>query len=209
MAIQDIYNAVTEFEDEIIADLVQKEIDAGTDISTILNDGLISPMDQVGEEFAKGDLFVPEMLLAAQTMKLGLEVIKPHLNASNSKSRGTIVTGTIKDDIHDVGKNLVVMMLEGSGFTIVDLGVDVSPTAFVESAKENNAQIIGISALLTTTMMGMKNVVELVKQERLDTKILIEGAPVTQKFADEIGADGYSSDAPGAVKLAREFIPEL
>jgi 5-methyltetrahydrofolate--homocysteine methyltransferase len=207
MAIQDLYNAVTEFEDDIIGDLVQKELDAGTDISSILNDGLISPMDQVGDEFAKGNLFVPEMLLAARTMKMGLEVIKPHLNASNSKSRGTIVTGTIKNDFHDVGKNLVVIMLEGSGFTVIDLGADVSASAFVESAKENNAQIIGISALLTTTMLGMENVVELVKQEGMDTKILIGGAPVTKKFADEIGADGYSSDAPGAVKLARQFIP--
>lgn len=208
MAIQDLYDAVRNFEDEDIAGLVQKEIDAGVDIATILNEGLISPMDEVGEAYSKGNLFVPEMLLVAQTVKAGLEVIKPLLNDSSTKPRGVIVSGTIKGDLHDVGKNLVIMMLEGAGFTVVNLGIDVPPNKFIEAARQHNAQIVAMSALLTTTMLGMQEVVVLAKEEGLDAKVLIGGAPVTQEFADEIGADGYGSDAPGAVRLARELIPE-
>ena len=208
MSIQDLHNAVKNFEDEDIAGLVQKEIDLGVDIATILNKGLIGPLDEVGEAYSKGNLFVPEMLLAAKTVKAGLEVIRPLLKDNNMKSRGMIVSGTVKGDLHDVGKNLVIMMLEGAGFTVVNLGVDVPPNEFIEAARQHNAQIIAMSALLTSTMLGMQEVIALAKEEGLNTTTLIGGAPVTQDFADAIGADGFSPDAPGAVGLAREMVPE-
>jgi len=208
MAIQDIFNAVNNFQDSEIEGLVKAEIDAGTDVSEILNDGLIGAMDEVGKKFGEGQLFVPEMLMAAQTMKAGLEVVRPLLADSDTKPRGTVVIGTVKGDLHDIGKNLVAMMLEGAGFTIVDLGVDVEPTAFLDAAKENSAELIAMSALLTTTMPSMEECVKIVKEANLDTKMMVGGAPVTQAYADKISADGYSADSPGAVVLARSLIPE-
>lgn len=207
MSIQDIFNAVNNFQDTEIAGIVQSEIDAGTDVSEILNDGLIGAMDEVGKKFGEGLLFVPEMLMAAQTMKAGLEVVRPLLAGTDTKPRGTVVIGTVKGDLHDIGKNLVAMMLEGAGFTIVDLGVDVEPAAFLDAAKENNAELVAMSALLTTTMPSMEECVKMVKNAGLSTKLMIGGAPVTQAYADKISADGYSADAPGAVALARNLIP--
>ncbi|MCF8068122.1 MAG: corrinoid protein [Desulfobacterales bacterium] len=207
MPVQDIYKAVIDFKDSEIANLVQAEVDAGTDVSSILNDGLIGAMDEVGKLFGEGRLFVPEMLMAAQTMKAGLEIIRPLLGGADAKPRGTVVIGTVKGDLHDIGKNLVAMMLEGAGFTIVDLGVDVEPQAFLDAAKENEAQLIAMSALLTTTMPAMEECVKIVKEAGLDTKLVIGGAPVTQAYADKINADGYSADAPGAVSLARKIVP--
>ncbi|MCF8069224.1 MAG: corrinoid protein [Desulfobacterales bacterium] len=207
MAIQNIFDAVMEFKDSEIADIVQIEIDAGTDISVILNDGLIGAMDEVGKKFADGFLFVPEMLMAAQTMKAGLEVVRPYLSETDAKPRGTVIIGTVKGDLHDIGKNLVAMMLEGAGFKIVDLGVDVEPAAFFDAAKENRAELVAMSALLTTTMPAMEECVKLFKNAGLDTKLIIGGAPVTQAYADKINSDGYSADAPGAVELTRKLIP--
>jgi 5-methyltetrahydrofolate--homocysteine methyltransferase len=206
MSIKEIYEAVIAFDEETVKSKTQAELDGGTDISTILNDGLISAMDVVGERFSSGELFVPEMLMAAHAMKAGLKVLKPHLSAGQSRSKGTVVIGTVKGDLHDIGKNLVSMMMEGAGFEVVDLGVDVDSEKFVKTAAEKNANIIALSALLTTTMPAMERTVKAVKEAGMSVKTIVGGAPVTQAFADRIGADGYSLDAPGAVKLVKQLV---
>jgi corrinoid protein of di/trimethylamine methyltransferase len=205
MAIADIFKAVMAYDEAQAKSLTQAEIDAGSDIETILNDGLISAMDDVGKKFSEGDLFVPEMLMAAQAMKAGLAVLKPHLASDSAANKGTVIIGTVKGDLHDIGKNLVAMMMEGAGFNVVDLGVDVEANKFVAAAKENNANVVALSALLTTTMPAMEATVNAIKEAGLATKTIIGGAPVTQAYADQIGADGYSDDAPGAVELARSL----
>ncbi len=206
MAVQDIFNAILAYDEETVKARTRAEIEGGTDIATILNEGLIAPMDVVGERFSAGDLFIPEMLKAAQVMKKGLEILKPHLTVGQSRSKGTVVIGTVKGDLHDIGKNLVSMMLEGAGFEVVDLGVDVSSERFVKIATEKNARVIGLSALLTTTMPAMDSTVKAVKEAGLAVKTIVGGAPVTQAFADTIGADGYSADAAGAVKLVKQIV---
>lgn len=206
MAIKEIYQMVFDFKQEEIKDLVQAEIDAGTEISSILNEGLLAAMDEVGKLFSEGTLFIPEMLVAAQTMKAGLEVLGPHLGESGAAYKGKIVIGTVKGDLHDIGKNLVGMMLEGSGFKVFDLGTDVPEEDFLKSAKENNADIVALSALLTTTMPAMERATKMIKEELPNTKVITGGAPVTQAYADQIGADGYGADAPGAVTLATNLL---
>ncbi|MDW7712122.1 MAG: corrinoid protein [Deferrisomatales bacterium] len=206
MAIQDIFNAVLDFEEEGMPALVQKEIDAGRDVQSVLNDGLIAAMDEVGKRFSEGELFVPEMLMAAQAMKAGLAVLRPLLADADAKPKGTIVIGTVKGDLHDIGKNLVSMMLEGAGFKVIDLGVDVETDTFLAAAAEHEAQIVAMSALLTTTMPAMEATVAAIKQKRLALKTMVGGAPVTEAFANKIGATGYSEDAPGAVELARRLL---
>ena len=206
MSIQDIFDAVLAFDAATVTAKTQAELDAGTDIEVILNEGLIGAMDEVGERFSAGDLFVPEMLVAAQAMKAGLELLKPHLSADQSQSKGTVVIGTVKGDLHDIGKNLVAMMMEGAGFEVVDVGVDIDSEAFIKAAAEKNADVIALSALLTTTMPAMEATVKAVKEAGMTVKTIIGGAPVTQAFSDQIGADGYSADAPGAVKLVKEIV---
>ncbi|MDR2353819.1 MAG: corrinoid protein [Deltaproteobacteria bacterium] len=206
MSIQDIYQAVVDFDDEVIEDLVNKEVEAGTSVQKILDDGLIAAMDSVGKLFSEGELFVPEMLMAAGAMKVGLNVLKPHLAKAGSSTIGTVVIGTVKGDLHDIGKNLVGMMLEGGGFEVYDLGSDVEPSKFVEAAKEKKAQIVGLSALLTTTMPYMEETVNALKEAGITAKVIIGGAPVTAAYAEKIGAAGYSDDAPGAVELARSLM---
>jgi 5-methyltetrahydrofolate--homocysteine methyltransferase len=206
MATQDIFNAVLAFDEAGVKAKTQAELDAGTDIQSILNDGLIAAMDDVGEKFSAGELFVPEMLMAAQAMKGGLEILKPLLASGQSTSKGTVVIGTVKGDLHDIGKNLVSMMMEGAGFDVVDLGVDVDSEAFVKAASDKGADVIALSALLTTTMPSMETTVKAVKEAGMSVKTIIGGAPVTQAFADQIGADGYSADAPGAVKLVKQLV---
>jgi len=206
MAIQEIYQAILEFDEEKVKALTHAEIDAGTNIDAILNDGMISAMDEVGKQFSEGILFVPEMLMAAQAMKGGLEILKPLLTGDAAVSRGTVVIGTVKGDLHDIGKNLVSMMMEGAGFKVVDLGPDVDTEKFVQAAKENNADVVALSALLTTTMPSMEATIAAIKEAALPVKTIIGGAPVTQAFADQIGADGYSDDAPGGVELVRKLV---
>jgi len=190
-----------------VKELVKKAIDEGQDVKKVLNEGLIAGMNVVGEKFKKNEFYVPEVLIAARAMKSGMEIMKPILADKDIKGLGTIVLGTVRGDLHDIGKNLVGMMLEGGGFEVVDLGVDVSPEKFVEATKEKKAQLIGLSALLTTTMVSMKEVVETVRKSGLkDVKIMIGGAPVTQSYAEEIGADGYAPDAASAVDKAKELI---
>lgn len=206
MAIQEIYNAVIGYNKDKAAQFVKTEIDSGTDLSMILNEGLIAPLDEVGKRFSEGEIFVPEMLMAALAMKTGLEVLRPFLRAGESKPKGTIVIGTVKGDQHDIGKNLVVMMLEGAGFEVIDLGVDVSTVKFIAAAQQNGADVVALSALLTTTMPSMEATVATIKEKGLAVKTMVGGAPVTEAFAAKIGADGYSEDAPGAVELARRFL---
>ena len=206
MATQDIFNAVLAFDEAGVKAKTQSEIEAGTDLQSILNDGLIAAMDEVGDKFSAGELFVPEMLMAAQAMKGGLEILKPQLASGQSGSKGTVLIGTVKGDLHDIGKNLVAMMMEGAGFEVVDMGVDVDSEAFVKTAAEKSADVIALSALLTTTMPAMEKTVKAVKEAGMNVKTIIGGAPVTQAFADQIGADGYSADAPGAVKLVKQLV---
>ena len=206
MAIQDIFNAVLAFDETMVKTRTQEELAAGTDVQGILNDGLISAMDEVGEKFSSGELFVPEMLMAAQAMKAGMELLKSHLVAGTMPRKGTVVIGTVKGDLHDIGKNLVAMMMEGAGFDVIDLGVDVESEAFVKNAAENRADVVAMSALLTTTMPAMETTVKAVKEAGMGVKTIIGGAPVTQAFAKQIGADGYSADAPGAVRLVKKLI---
>jgi len=191
-----------------IVDLVRRAVDSGDDPNRIINEALIAAMDVVGQKFASNEIFVPEMLASAFTMKKGLEIVKPRLGGEKSKSVGTIMMGTVKGDLHDIGKNLVIMMLEGAGFNVVDLGVDLSVEKVVEKVEEIKPRILGLSALLTTTMPEMKRVIEVLEQKglRQKVKVLVGGAPVDARFAEKIGADGYGKDAAEAVRLAREII---
>ena len=207
MSVQEIFQSILERKRNEIAALVQAEIEAGTEIAVILNQGLIGAMDEVGKQFGDGQLFVPEMLVAAETMKTGLKILRPRLLEADIAPRGTVVVGTIQGDLHDIGKNLVAMMLEGAGFTIVDLGVDVAPEKFLEAAVENRPQLVAMSALLTTTMPSMGRCINVLKNAEIDAKVMVGGAPVNQEYASKIGADGYSSDAPGAVDLAKNLVP--
>ena len=186
---------------------VKSALADGVEPSAILSDALIAAMDEVGCRFEEGDFFVPEMLMSAKAMQAGLALLKPHLTSSESKSAGKVAVGTIKGDLHDIGKNLVAMMLEGAGFEIIDLGVDVKPESFVDAVQEG-AQIIGMSALLTTTMGNMSAVIDALKTAGLrdKVKIMIGGAPVTHDFANSIGADGFASDASGATRVARQLL---
>ena len=205
MSLDKIYEAVLNFEEDEIGDLIRQELDSGTDPKTILNKALIDALDEVGQCFSEGTMFVPDMLMAAETMKIGVDILRPLLTGDASDNMGTAVIASVKGDMHDIGKNLVTMMLEGAGFNMIDLGVDVSIDTTLASAREHQAGYVLLSALLTTTMLSMRETVESVKQAEPDLKVIIGGAPVNQEFADAIGADGYSDDAPGAVIMMREF----
>jgi 5-methyltetrahydrofolate--homocysteine methyltransferase len=208
MDAKEYYQALRDVETAKIEDLVKKTLDAGLPASQILNDGLIGGMTIIGQEFKCRDLWVPDVLLAARNMHKGIEILKPFFAQGAQGSKGKIVLGTVKGDIHDIGKNLVSIMMSGSGFEVIDLGIDVPLEKFLEAAAEHKPQIIGLSALLTTTMMEMSKVIEAVKSSSLSPKpkVMIGGAPVTEAFAREIGADGYGGDAvsavEGALKLA-------
>jgi 5-methyltetrahydrofolate--homocysteine methyltransferase len=185
--------------------LVQKALEEKIPASDILNKGLLGGMGIIGERFKKNEVYVPEVLIAARAMKAGMEILKPALAAAKVEPRGVVVIGTVKGDLHDIGKNLVGMMLEGAGFKVVDAGINVEAAKFVEVARSSNATLIGASALLTTTMTNMKEVVDAVNAAGLKgkVKVMIGGAPVTQAFCDEIGADGYAADAASAADLAK------
>ncbi len=190
-----------------VKELVGQAIEEGVPPKQILEEGLLSGMSIVGEKFKNNEVFVPEVLIAARVMNAGIEILKPHLVSEGVESKGTAVIGTVKGDLHDIGKNLVKMMLEGKGLEVFDLGVDVDADTFVNAAKEHNAQIICCSALLTTTMGEMKNVVEKVAEAGMQdkVKIMIGGAPITQSYCDSIGADYYTSDAASAADVALEI----
>ncbi len=206
MAVKDIAEAVVVMDRVKVVELVNAEIAAKTEIDEILNAGLIDAMDIVGQRFSSGELFVPEMLMAAKAMKAGLEVLKPHLSTGSVAAKGTVIIGTVKGDLHDIGKNLVALMMEGAGMDVVDLGVDIDAEKFVQAAVEHNAGVVALSALLTTTMPTMETIVAAIKEAGIAVKTIIGGAPVTAAFADQIGADGFSADAPGAVELTRKLL---
>lgn len=204
--IKDIKQLVIDGEDEDIVEAIEEAIESDVNISDIVNNSLIEAMNIIGPMMASGELFVPEVLMSAETMQIGLNYLKPMLKEGDMTSLGTIVIGTVEGDLHDIGKNLVAMMLESSGFEVINIGIDQPAQAFVDAAIEHNAQIVGLSALLTTTMSAMRDTVKLIREEGLDVKIAVGGAPVSQEFADEIGADGYSEDATGAVLLCKNML---
>ncbi|KAB2890805.1 MAG: cobalamin-binding protein [Desulfobulbaceae bacterium] len=195
---------------EALQKLVQEALDAGIPANTILNDALISGMDIVGAKMECGDMFIPEVLMAAQAMSESVEILKPLLADGQSSVVGKVIIGTVKGDLHDIGKNLVKMMLESAGFEIIDLGVDISPEDFVKAIIDNKPDIVGLSALLTTTMPMMKKSIQTIEESglRKNLKIIVGGAPVNQAFADEIGADGYAPDAGAASKLAKSLLQQ-
>jgi len=203
-----LHNAILEGDLEATKEAVQAALEAGLAPGSILTDGMIPAMGEVGRLFEAGEYFVPEMLIAARAMQAGLGMLKPHLASSDVKSAGKVVIGTVKGDLHDIGKNLVALMLEGAGFEIKDLGVDVAPEKFVEAVRAGGVNIVALSALLTTTMTSMKATVEALQQAGLrdQVKVIVGGAPVTEEYARQIGADGCAADASRAVTLARSLL---
>jgi len=193
---------------EKVEELVKKALKENLTPKKILEDGLIKGMDIIGVKFKKNEVYVPEVLIAARAMHAGMSILRPKLIETGVKNIGTIAIGTVKGDLHDIGKNLVKMMLEGAGFEVIDLGTDVSTDKFVEAVKEHQPNIIGMSALLTTTMVNMPEVIKALEAAGLrdKVKIMIGGAPITQNYADQIGADGYSPDAASAVDKAKTFV---
>ncbi|MFW5728195.1 MAG: corrinoid protein [Spirochaetota bacterium] len=208
MSFQEISEGVQKGKANDVKELVQQQIDAGTPAKQVLEEGLMAGMGVVGERFKNNEIYVPEVLIAARAMKAGIELLRPLLVQEKSESKGIVVIGTVKGDLHDIGKNLVRMMMEGKGFDVIDLGTDVSADAFVEAAKEHNAHIVACSALLTTTMNEMKGVVSAIEEAgiRQKVKIMVGGAPVTQEFCERIGADAYSANAASAAEDALALI---
>ena len=190
-----------------VKELVQKALDEGISPQKILNEGLMAGMDIIGEKFKNNEFYVPEVLIAARAMHSAMDILKPLLASSGVGPIGIVAIGTVKGDLHDIGKNLVVMMLEGAGFEVMDLGIDVAPEKFVQAVKDG-AQVIAMSALLTTTMTAMKTTIEALEEAGVKDKVktLIGGAPVTQNYADEIGADGYARDAASGADKAKELL---
>ncbi len=200
-----IYDKVIAGDADGVHTLTSQALEAGQAPEELLNGALIAAMAEVGDRFERREFFVPEMLIAARAMKAGVAVLKPLLGQEAVGAAGKVVIGTVAGDLHDIGKNLVIMMLEGAGFQVIDLGVDVSPQAFVQAVREHSPHLVGMSALLTTTMMSMKSTMEAFAEAglRSEVKVMIGGAPVTQRFADEVGADIYAKDANAAVRKAK------
>jgi len=201
-----LHNAVVTGDAKTSRALTEQALAEGVDPLKLVNESLVPAMDEVGRRYESNEYFVPELLISARAMKAALELIRPLLTARGDKPIGRVAIGTVRGDLHDIGKNLVASLLEGGGFEVIDLGVNVSPARFIASIKEKDATIVAMSALLTTTMPAMKTTIEALKQAgvRDKVKVLIGGAPITQKYAEEIGADGYSENAVGAVALAKK-----
>ncbi len=203
-----LHNAILDGDATAAHEITEKALAAGTDPMRLVNDYMIPAMAEVGRRFECNEFFVPELLIAARAMKSALGLVRPLLAASGAQPAGRVVVGTVKGDLHDIGKNLVAAMLEGNGFEVIDLGVNVSPEQFIVGVKEKGANVVAMSALLTTTMPAMRTTIDALKAAgvRDKVKILIGGAPITQKYADEIGADGYSDNAVGAVAVAKKVL---
>jgi 5-methyltetrahydrofolate--homocysteine methyltransferase len=206
--LQEMAEALMKGKAKDVGELVEQALNDGLKPNVILNEGLLSGMNVIGARFKKNEVYVPEVLIAARAMKAGMAILQPKLTEAGVEPIGIAVIGTVKGDLHDIGKNLVGMMLEGAGLKVVDAGIDVAPEKFIEVAKESGATVLGLSALLTTTMTNMKAVVDAVAASDLagKVKIIIGGAPVTQAFCDEIGADGYAADAASAADLAKSLV---
>jgi 5-methyltetrahydrofolate--homocysteine methyltransferase len=206
--LQELASNLYNGEEEKVAALVQQALDQGMKPGDVLAGGLIAGMDEVGKDFKAGELFVPEVLIAARAMHAGMHILRPLLSESDARGAGKYVIGTVKGDLHDIGKNLVKMMLEGAGFETIDLGTDAEPADFVNAVREHQPNFLGMSALLTTTMVNMKATIEALEEAGLreSVKIMVGGAPVTKAFAEEIGADAYAPDAASAVDVARDLV---
>jgi len=205
---KEIYTNIIEGKADETKERVQAALNAGVAVSIILNEGMIAAISEVGRLFEIGEYYVPEMLVSAYAMQSGLTLLEPFMKEAHVKAAGKVIIGTVKGDLHDIGKNLVSMMLKGAGFEVIDLGTDVAPEKFVEAAREQGAQIVALSALLTTTMPTMKATIEAFSAAGLrgQVKVMIGGAPITQSYAAQIGADGYSPDAGQAIAMARSLI---
>jgi len=205
---QKFYLLLSQGKTDDVKKLTQEAIDGGESPETILKQGLIQAMEQIGVRFKNGEIYIPEVLIAARAMHAGMDVLKPILSKSNSPMMGKVVIGTVKGDLHDIGKNLVIMMFEGGGFEVVDLGVDISAGKFIEAIQKHKPQVVAMSALLTTTMREMKTTLDAISKAGLSkqVKTIVGGAPLTEKFAKEIGADGYAPDAASAVDVVKSFI---
>ncbi|MCX8117726.1 MAG: corrinoid protein [Desulfobacterota bacterium] len=204
------YTGLSQGKVDEVKRLVQEALEGGVPVDKVLKEGLLAAMDRIGARFKSGEIYIPEVLIAARAMHAGMAVLKPILSQSSTKQAQKVLIGTVKGDLHDIGKNLVVMMLEGGGFEVVDLGIDVPANKFIDAIKAHQPQVVGMSALLTTTMIEMKNTIQAIEWAGLrnQVKVIVGGAPVTQKFADDIGADGYGPDAASAVDLVRRLLAE-
>jgi len=206
--LNEISENVVKGDADAVAELVQGALDGGVDVQRVMNEGMVKGMTVIGERFKNNEIYLPEMMVAARAMNAGLDIVEPLMAKSNTSYVGKVVIGTVRDDLHDVGKNMVRIMFKGAGFQVFDLGIDVSPDEFVRAAKENDADLIAMSALLTLTIHNMKETVEAIEGAGLkdETKIMVGGAPVTQNIADQVGADGYAPDCSRAVERAKELL---
>ncbi|MGQ9515662.1 MAG: cobalamin B12-binding domain-containing protein [Anaerolineae bacterium] len=206
--LEQLATAIIEGDIDAAPKLVQKALDEGLDPSTVLNDGMVMGMNEVGRRFKAGEMFVPEVLMSAEAMQAGLKILRPLLTATGAKLLGKVIMATVKGDLHDIGKNLVGMMCEGAGFEVIDLGFDVAPERIVEAVKEHKPDIVGLSALLTTTMRQMAHTIKALEEAGLRDKIkvMVGGAPVDGEFAKKIGADGYGSNAAAGAELAKKLV---
>ena len=199
-------DAVIKGDQSAAVQITKAALEENTPAKSVLNEGLIAGMDVVGTRFKKNEIYIPEVLIAARAMKMAMEILEPELVKAGVKPIGKFLIGTVQGDLHDIGKNLVAMMLKGAGFEVIDLGVDVGPDKFVEQVKTQGAHVVGMSALLTTTMPGMEKTIRALKEAGVSAKIMIGGAPVTQGYADKIGADGYAADAASAVDMVKSLV---
>jgi len=199
-------DAIIKGDQNAAMEITKVALEEGASAESVLNNGLIAGMDVIGGRFKKNEIYIPEVLIAARAMKMAMEILEPALVEAGIKPRGKFLIGTVQGDLHDIGKNLVAMMLKGAGFEVIDLGVDVGPEKFVEQAKATGVQVIGMSTLLTTTMPSMEKTLKALKEAGVSAKVMIGGAPVTQGYADKIGADSYSPDAASAVDMAKALV---
>lgn len=198
--------AIIKGDQNTAVEITKSALKEGAAAKSILEDGLIAGMDVIGSRFKKNEVYIPEVLIAARAMKMAMELLAPALAKAGVKPRGKFVIGTVQGDLHDIGKNLVAMMLKGAGFEVTDLGVDIGPEKFIERARATSSQLIGLSALLTTTMPSMEKTIKAIRAAGVTAKIMIGGAPVTQGYADKVGADGYAPDAASAVDVAKRLV---
>ena len=199
-------DAVIKGDQNAAVEITKQAIGEGTAAKSVLDDGLVAGMDIIGARFKKNEVYIPEVLISARAMKMAMEVLEPELAKAGVEPLGKLAIGTVQGDLHDIGKNLVAMMLKGAGFEVIDLGVDVKPEKFVEKIKETGVKLVGMSALLTTTLAGMEKTIKDLKEAGLSVKVMVGGAPVTQEYADKIGANGYAADAASAVDVAKSFV---